>query len=557
MLRPRPRTLLGVGIPIALVAILLAAWAIDAGSSGGRVVRNVSLGGQDVGRMREDRLTSVVREVAADYGSTPVEIRTTGHTYKTTAEQIGLSVDEPATVMAALDVGRTESVALRPLNWVASFFHRRDAPMRFKVRNDQLGLVLIALEGDAGRQPQEPEIRASGDTVGIAGGRSGFALDAQDVAERLIEAAEAGRRPLTVRTEPEEQPPTYGDDVAQRLADDLTAKTAEPLLVEAGQERAEVPPATVRSWLGSRPGTDGLDVTVDADKVVADLTASLAGLERQAADASITLGPAGPVITPSHTGLRCCKKEPTAKNVLAAIEAGQKSVRVPVIVDEPDFTTEEAEALGIKEPVGTTVEWKGVQQVKSFTTYHACCESRVTNIHRMADLVRGAIIPPGKTFSINDYVGQRTTDKGFVPAGAIANGEHSEEVGGGVSQFATTLFNAAFFAGLDYGEYQSHSISFDRYPRGREATMGYEHPDLQIENNTPYGVMIWTSYTETSLTVTMYSTQWVYGQQTGQTESPQGNCTRVTTTRTRTYNDGHTDQDEVYAVYRPDYGINC
>jgi vancomycin resistance protein YoaR len=333
--------------------------------------------------------------------------------------------------------------------------------------------------------------------------------------------------------------------------------TSKPLEVDAGRVQASIPPATVRSWLGSQPGTDGLEVTVDADKVVADLTASLAGLERPARNASITLGPSGPVITPSDTGVHCCEKDATAANVLDAIQHGQTSVRVPVIVEDPDFTTAEAEALGIKEPVGTTVEWKGVQQVKSFTTYHACCEARVTNIHRMADLVRGAIIPPGTTFSINEHVGKRTLEKGFVPAGAIANGEHSEEVGGGVSQFATTLFNAAFFAGLDYGEYQSHSIQFDRYPRGREATMGYEHPDLQIENNTDYGVMIWTSYTGTSLTVTLYSTQNVYGQQTGQTDSKQGNCTRVTTTRTRTYNDGHTDTDEVHAVYRPDYGINC
>ena len=56
-----------------------------------------------------------------------------------------------------------------------------------------------------------------------------------------------------------------------------------------------------------------------------------------------------------------------------------------------------------------------------------------------------------------------------------------------MSQFATTLFNAAFFAGLDIREYQAHSEYFSRYPRGREATMGFPNPDLVIENTTPYG----------------------------------------------------------------------
>jgi vancomycin resistance protein YoaR len=557
VLRPRPRTLLGVGIPIALVAVLLAAWAIDAGASGGRVIRNIDLAGHDVGRMHEDRLTAVVHQVASAYATTPVEIRTTGHTYHSTAGEMGLTVDEEATVMAALDLGHTEAVPLRPLNWIASFVHRREAPLRFRINEQRLGIVLIALEGSDGRQPTEPRIVGTADTVGIVGGRSGFALDYRKVAELLLKAAEDGRRPLTVRTEPVEQPPSYSDATARRLAADMEKKTANALLIEAEGVRAGIPVATVRSWLGSRPSADGLQVTLDSKKVIADLTASLAGLERPPKDASITLGPAGvPVIIPSQRGIRCCRADAPDK-ILAALMDGKAGVKIRGIIEDPPFTTAEAQKLGIKEPVGTTVEWKGVQQVKSFTTYHACCESRVTNIHRMADIVRGAIIAPGKTFSINEYVGRRTTDKGFVLAGAIANGEHSEEVGGGVSQFATTLFNAAFFAGLDFGEYQSHSIQFDRYPRGREATMGYPHPDLQIKNQTPYGVMIWTSYTGTSLTITLYSTQWVYGQQTAQSDSRQGNCTRVTTTRTRTYTDGHTDTDQVHAVYRPDYGVQC
>ena len=123
---------------------------------------------------------------------------------------------------------------------------------------------------------------------------------------------------------------------------------------------------------------------------------------------------------------------------------------------------------------------------------------------------------------------------------------------------ATTLFNAAFFAGLDFGEYQSHSLYISRYPYGREATMGFPHPDLQIKNTTPYGVLIWPTYTDTSLTVTLYSTHFVDSQQTGQTQGPRGACTRVTTERTRTYvSDGHQVVDKVFATYRPSEGVNC
>ena len=144
-----------------------------------------------------------------------------------------------------------------------------------------------------------------------------------------------------------------------------------------------------------------------------------------------------------------------------------------------------------------------------------------------------------------------------MPAGAIRDGKHVEEVGGGVSQFATTMFNAAYFAGLQIDSSQAHSEYFDRYPRGREATMGFPAPDLRFTNDTPYGIMIWTSYTESSLTITLYSTPHARGEQTAISESPSGNCTVVTTTRTITYPDGTTKSDKFRATYRPGEGQRC
>jgi vancomycin resistance protein YoaR len=176
----------------------------------------------------------------------------------------------------------------------------------------------------------------------------------------------------------------------------------------------------------------------------------------------------------------------------------------------------------------------------------------VANIHRIADTVRGMYIEPGGTFSVNGRVGERTIEKGYVSAPQITNGTHDEGIGGGVSQFATTIFNAAFFAGMEYDAYQSHSIWFDRYPYGREATISWPKPDLIIRNPSPYGVMVWTSYTDTSLTVSFWSTKWATGAQTGRTEEPQGPCTKVRTERTRTFvDDGHTDVDHVVAIYQP------
>lgn len=181
----------------------------------------------------------------------------------------------------------------------------------------------------------------------------------------------------------------------------------------------------------------------------------------------------------------------------------------------------------------------------------------MTNIHRIADLVRGAVIRPGETFSVNEHVGRRTREKGFVSDGVIYDGVLTEDVGGGVSQFATTLFNAALYAGLDFGTYQSHSLYISRYPRGHEATISFPAPDLEIVNNTPYGVLLWPEYTDTSITVRLFSTDHVEVEVGDPTPRPQGNCTRWTTPRVRTYPDGSTETDTVFALYRPEEGVRC
>ena len=179
------------------------------------------------------------------------------------------------------------------------------------------------------------------------------------------------------------------------------------------------------------------------------------------------------------------------------------------------------------------------------------------NIHKMANYVRGAVIEPGETFSINDYVGRRTIARGFVDAPIIGAGNRFDsDVGGGVSQFATTAFNATFFVGLEIPEYQFHTIYISRYPYGREATLAFPRPDLKIKNTSPYGVLIWTSYTGTDITVTLYSTKWVDAKQSAQYTSVYGRgCTAVTTERTRTFlADGHSQVDKFTGSYVPGEG---
>ncbi len=173
-----------------------------------------------------------------------------------------------------------------------------------------------------------------------------------------------------------------------------------------------------------------------------------------------------------------------------AVRSGRTAATVPGTTVAS--ATEPAGLAGVDQLIGT------------FTTYHPCCAPRVTNIHRIATIVNGTVVAPGHTFSLNDRVGERTTAKGFVSAPAINEGELENQIGGGVSQFSTTLFNAVWFAGLPSLTHQPHSKYISRYPPGREATLDWRAIDNVFRNTTSAPVVIRTSYTGTSLTVALY-----------------------------------------------------
>ncbi len=144
--------------------------------------------------------------------------------------------------------------------------------------------------------------------------------------------------------------------------------------------------------------------------------------------------------------------------------------------------------------------------VSQFTTYHSCCEPRVTNIHIMADQIDGVTVLPGQTFSVNAALGPRTEAKGYVPAPILLDGEsyccdHPLNIGGGTSQFGTTIYNAIFWGGYEIVDHKPHSRYIDRYPLGIEATLGYPWPDVVFRNDTFTPITIDTSYTSTSITV--------------------------------------------------------
>ena len=136
----------------------------------------------------------------------------------------------------------------------------------------------------------------------------------------------------------------------------------------------------------------------------------------------------------------------------------------------------------------------------------AAIPNRIHNVQLVAHLVDGKLIAPGATFSFNQATGERTAAKGFLEAPVIINGELQTGLGGGVCQVSTTVFNAAYEAGLPITARTNHALYISHYPLGRDATVDYPDIDLKFVNDTGHWLLLRTFVGSSSLVVTLYGT---------------------------------------------------
>lgn len=523
-----------LAVPVVLLVLLVAAWAIDRAITGDNVARNTELAGVAVGGMSESQLETVAEELAAQLPDTPVAIEAGELEFDTTAGDLGIGIDVAATTESVTGAGTTAPLWQRPFEWLGSFFTPRAAPVELTIDDARMDTTIAELEGEDRVAPVEPTMVVTDGVAELVPGSDGVRTDASAVRDALPESIEDVNEPIAVQVERTVVPPAMSDEQVAPLVDQTNAIAQRSTTVSAGEQSFELKGADIVG--GATIDTSGAEPRLTIpDDVVGQKIIEQQKAYKNPTGVTFAAGGGGLVPVAGHDAAVCCGEGAT-QMIMDALIAGEPEVQVPTRTMTAAEGVEWASGLGVK------------QVVSGFTTPHKCCQGRVTNIHTISDRIRGTLIAPGETFSVNDLTGKRTADKGYVAAPAIVDGKHVQDVGGGVSQFATTMFNAAFFAGLPIPEYKMHSEYISRYPYAREATLFYPSVDLKIRNDTPYGIVIWPTYTDTSVTVALWSTPYARGEETGKSKT--SGCGSVTTTRTITYPDRKTDTDTFRANYR-------
>jgi vancomycin resistance protein YoaR len=489
-------TACAIGIPV-LVLIGLA--LIERIAARGEIVGGVEIAGVDASGRSEELARIRVAHIARRLESEPVRVRI-GRTEEVIAPAtVGLRVDVDETVRRARAAGRGDNPVAVLAGTVLRQFRPDDVPLAVTVDEGRLEAVLAAWSRATAIDLRDGSVRIEGLQVIEIAPRAGIGLRGRRARTQLLHSWGAGRSgPTRLSYGPVR--PNVGRAAVRKAAEEVRELLRLPHAIVVGPSTVTLAPARLAPTITVTTSNRRLVVGVDPGRLHAALAPDLVGVERAPVDATWSVDGTVATVVPSVPGAVL-----DIRPVAAGIRAGKLRVVGTLDALPPVHDTAWAEALHITELVST------------FTTTHNCCEARVTNIHLAADTIDNMVVLPGQTFSLNETLGPRTVEKGYLAAPAI--GEDLglvEDVGGGVSQVSTTLFNATYFGGYEDVTHEVHAIYISRYPKGREATLNYPSIDNRFRNDSDAGVLIKSSYTDTSLTISFY------GSKNGRTVSSDG-----------------------------------
>jgi vancomycin resistance protein YoaR len=479
----------------AVVMLLLVSYGVTRYVSRGEIMGRVEVAGTQIGGLDEERALTALLVVEEEYLRRPAVFNIEGKFVSLDPPEAGLDIDEQTITDHAMQVGRGGNVVSEFVWWLTHIFDTVQIPVRGAIDEVAIEAVfdgwdseVIALPNSPGGVtledgqpvPQYPKVGTGVDRPAAAA-----------VVEATLLALEPDRTTIPTATI---VPELTDEDVDLAVAQ-AEALLAGPIQLSHVDTVAEFTVGQLTEAFRSETITEGearIVLSFDVETIDGYLDEVRDQVEAEPVNAEFEISGDSIAIVPGANGTEI----DAAETALRLVDAGRTSARAGVLplieAAEPEVTTEYLESLNIQ------------HLVSQFTTYHECCQERVTNIQTMADAVDKTIVFSGQTFSLNDHVGERTVEKGYLPAGTIIAGELEDTVGGGVSQFTTTLYNAVFWGGYEDVEHKPHSYYFSRYPEGVEATLNWRAPDLKFRNNTDDAILIDTLYTDTSITVRIF-----------------------------------------------------
>jgi vancomycin resistance protein YoaR len=479
----RHTAILGTG----LAALLALGLGVNAWTTRDVIQPGVSVGGVDVGGMsKADARALLVREIGDRLGR-PVQVRTQAGTVTVVPGSSGIGIDLDRALAEAYSSGRVEA-RLLPHLWSAEI----NPPLEIASTNF-LPEALANLQA----KPRDARLVVKADgTARVVDGVAGASFDTPSALRAIGLAGLAGRAAVDVPVQ--QLPPAISTEAAKAAmvrAEQLLAKSI-PLRF-SGKQVGRLTPKQLAPLLRAAPAGGDVALSIDPKGLAPLLKAIAKKVDRAPRNATFTANGKFAHIKADRPGLKL-NAAITAENIVSAGTGVTQQARVGITRKEAAFTTEDAKKLGIsvrlfKKPITTLMGGSS--------------SNRIHNVHLLADMLDGRIIKAGQTFDFNKAIGQRTTARGFLVGQQIENGQLVPAIGGGVCQVVTTLYDAAFYAGLKIVARRNHDFYLSHYPLGMDATVSWGGPEFQFVNTLKHAILIKTSYTNSTMSIQFYGTR--------------------------------------------------
>lgn len=473
------------------VGALLLLWGGLFLAAGHGIVRGTTVAGVDIGGRSPAAAEALLERDLEDVSVAPISVRVGDATSSVSPRKAGLSLDAAATVRSA------DTRSWNPVSLVAGLVGDTEIDPVLTVDNDALTVAMSALARRTDTPPREGDVTFDGDQAKATVPQQGRRLRQRAAGQSLKSAFLRSAGPVRLPTQVHE-PKVAAAEVRRAMREFAEPAVAEPVTLEVGSRQVTLTRVALGRSLSLDPDSGGrLQPALDGERLHRSIADDLADVETPARDATFRIVDGTPRVVPGRKG-EGIDTDKLAADVLAVLPASgqQRRAAATMGVTDPEVTTARARSLGVAELVA------------EYTTFYPSdFPPRLINIHRAADLMDNTLVLPGKVFSLNGAVGERTAARGFAAGFIINNGKLEVDYGGGVSQLATTTFNAAFFAGLEIVEHNPHSFYISRYPEGRESTVAWGVKDVKFRDDSDHGFFVTTSYTSGSVSVRIYGTK--------------------------------------------------
>ena len=458
-----------------MLAVLLASYVGAEAWATRTVAPDVTVLGEDLGGMPRSDAKAALARLASTAYSTPIELDVAGYSATVVPSASGLVVDANATL------DRLTGFTLNPKRLLD---HLRgggvEAPV---VRVDRTALsdAVAVVAGTLDRKAESAQITLDGAEVMVTGGQPGIAVNTEETVAALSAAwpAKTVVPPVATVTQP-----AVSHEVAEAFRAEVNLNEfAQSITLTGPNGNAELAPEDWAKFATVDTSTGTPQLVVDGKRLGAALLATQPGLNNEPRGSSVSFDSSHNLVVDQGQPGRVIDTSSLSAHVLGAAGRATRTAVLPYTITAP---APPSENLNIGD--FTT-------KISSFDTFLPWEPIRTSNLRNAANKIAGTILPAGGTFDLTKVISPIDSEHGYVEAGVINNGVHTLGMGGGLSQMATTSYNAAYFAGYDIIAHRQHSVWFTRYPAGRESTIYSGQINMVFKNDTPYAAIV-NSYIE-------------------------------------------------------------